>query len=83
MLLHDVAITSMDVAATSSRLTKVARIAAVARAAPDTQLVTIIVSWLSGELPQRHIGVGWAALRSQRRRAATGVDRHRCRRHPL
>ncbi len=65
MLLHDVAITSMDVAATSSRLTKVARIAALLhRAAPDTQLVTIIVSWLSGELPQRHIGVGWAALRS-------------------
>ncbi|CFA27815.1 Putative ATP-dependent DNA ligase LigB (polydeoxyribonucleotide synthase [ATP]) (polynucleotide ligase [ATP]) (Sealase) (DNA repair protein) (DNA joinase) [Mycobacterium tuberculosis] len=60
MLLHDVAITSMDVAATSSRLTKVARIAALLhRAAPDTQLVTIIVSWLSGELPQRHIGVGW------------------------
>lgn len=75
----------MDVAATSSRLTKVARIAALLhRAAPDTQLVTIIVSWLSGELPQRHIGVGWAALRSPTAaRAATGVDRHRCRRHPL
>lgn len=65
----------MDVAATSSRLTKVARIAALLhRAAPDTQLVTIIVSWLSGELPQRHIGVGWAALRSLPRRcAATGI----------
>ena len=22
------------------------------------------MSWLSGELPQRQIGVGWAALRS-------------------
>lgn len=81
MLLHDVAITSMDVAATSSRLTKVARIAALLhRAAPDTQLVTIIVSWLSGELPQRHIGVGWAALRSlpppapQPALTVTGVD---------
>ncbi|CRH11557.1 polydeoxyribonucleotide synthase [Mycobacterium tuberculosis] len=71
----------MDVAATSSRLTKVARIAALLhRAAPDTQLVTIIVSWLSGELPQRHIGVGWAALRSlpppapQPALTVTGVD---------
>jgi DNA ligase-1 len=26
--------------------------------------VAIIVAWLSGELPQRQIGVGWAALRS-------------------
>lgn len=24
----------------------------------------MVVSWLSGELPQRQIGVGWAALRS-------------------
>jgi len=24
----------------------------------------VVVSWLSGELPQRQIGVGWAALRS-------------------
>src|SRR6185312_7898325 len=27
-------------------------------------LVAILVSWLSGELPQRTIGVGWASLRS-------------------
>ncbi|OSC39217.1 ATP-dependent DNA ligase [Mycobacterium decipiens] len=65
MLLLEVATTSVDVAATSSRLAKVARIAdLLRRAAPDTRLVAIIVSWLSGELPQRHIGVGWAALRS-------------------
>ena len=52
-------------AATSSRLAKVAHIADLLRqAAPDPELVAIIVSWLSGELPQRQIGVGWAALRS-------------------
>jgi DNA ligase-1 len=27
-------------------------------------LVAVVVSWLSGELPQRQIGVGWASLRS-------------------
>ena len=30
----------------------------------DPKLVAVVVSWLSGELPQRQIGVGWAALRS-------------------
>ncbi len=51
---------------TSSRLTKVAHIAELLRrAAPDPKLVAIIVSWLSGELLQRQIGVGWAALRSR------------------
>src|SRR5215218_5959485 len=30
----------------------------------DPRLVAVVVSWLSGELPQRQIGVGWAALRS-------------------
>ncbi len=65
VLLLDVASTSLSVGGTSSRLTKVARIAdLLQRAATDAKLVAIIVSWLSGELPQRHIGVGWAALRS-------------------
>ncbi|ETZ97993.1 DNA ligase family protein [Mycobacterium kansasii 732] len=65
MLLLDVATTSLDVGATSSRLSKVERIAdLLRRAAPDPELVAIIVAWLSGELPQRHIGVGWASLRS-------------------
>jgi DNA ligase-1 len=54
------------VGSTSSRLTKVAHIAdLLRRAANDPKLVAIIVSWLSGELPQRQIGVGWAALRSR------------------
>jgi len=62
----DVASTSLNVGSTSSRLTKVAHIAELLRrAAPDPKLVAIIVSWLSGELPQRQIGVGWASLRSR------------------
>ncbi|OBH80304.1 ATP-dependent DNA ligase [Mycobacterium mantenii] len=81
MLLLDVATTSNDVGSTSSRLTKVAHIAdLLARAAPDAARVAIIVSWLSGELRQRQIGVGWAALRSRPPAAehatltVTGVD---------
>ena len=81
MLLLDVAATSVDVGGTSSRLTKVARIAELLqRAAPDAALVAILVSWLSGELPQRTIGVGWASLRSRPPAAltptltVTGVD---------
>lgn len=51
--------------ATSSRLSKIERIAdLLRRAAPDPELVATIVAWLSGELPQRHIGVGWASLRA-------------------
>lgn len=65
MLLLDVAKASTDVGSTSSRLRKVAHIAdLLGRAAPDAALVAIVVSWLSGELRQRQIGVGWAALRS-------------------
>jgi DNA ligase-1 len=65
VLLTDVAATSLDVAGASARRAKVARIAELLnRAAPDPGLVAIVVSWLSGELPQRQIGVGWAALRS-------------------
>jgi DNA ligase 1 len=61
--LVDVAATSADVGATSSRLAKAARIAdLLAHTDPDD--VAVVVSWLSGELPQRQIGVGWAALRS-------------------
>ena len=67
MLLIDVATASADVGATSARLAKIARIAdLLARAAEqsDPKLVPVVVSWLSGELPQRQIGVGWATLRS-------------------
>jgi DNA ligase-1 len=65
VLLLDVATASLDVGATSSRLAKVARIAdLLRRAASEPESVPIIVSWLSGELRQRQIGVGWASLRS-------------------
>lgn len=81
VLLLDVATTSLDVGGTTSRLAKVAHIAdLLARAATDPVLVAIVVSWLSGELPQRQIGVGWASLRSRPPAAAhpaltvAGVD---------
>ncbi|WP_099024752.1 ATP-dependent DNA ligase [Mycolicibacterium palauense] len=66
MLLAAVAAASADVGATSARLAKVARLAEVlaeaAGGGPDQ--VGVVVAWLSGELVQRQIGVGWAALRS-------------------
>ena len=67
MLLVDVARASADVAASSARLAKTARIADVLRLAAaedDPRLPAVVVSWLSGELTQRQIGVGWASLRS-------------------
>ena len=46
-----------------ARLAKIARLAdLLQQAEPDD--VAIVVSWLAGELPQRQIGVGWAALRA-------------------
>jgi len=65
--LLDVATASADVGASSSRLAKTARLADVLRTAAaggDPDLVAVVVSWLSGELPQRQIGVGWASLRA-------------------
>ncbi|MFZ3306497.1 MAG: ATP-dependent DNA ligase, partial [Mycobacterium sp.] len=65
MLLMDVATTSVDVGGSASRLAKIARITELLGIAKsDPTLVAIVVAWLSGELPQRQIGVGWAALRS-------------------
>ena len=67
MQLVDVATASAEVGATSARLAKTSRIADLLRRAGamgDPSLVAIVVSWLSGELPQRQIGVGWATLRS-------------------
>lgn len=62
MLLAEVAAASADVSATSARLAKTERLAALLRAAGPGE-IPIVVSWLAGELPQRQIGVGWAALR--------------------
>ena len=62
MLLARIAETSADVAATSSRLAKVKRIAeCLAEASPEE--VSVAVAYLSGELPQGTVGVGWSALR--------------------
>jgi ATP-dependent DNA ligase I len=63
VLVAEVAEVSRAVAGASGRLDKIAAIAAALRdAGPDE--VPIVVAYLSGELPQRQIGVGWAALRS-------------------
>jgi DNA ligase 1 len=65
VLLIDVATTSVEVGGSASRRAKIARIAdLLRRAKADPGLVAIVVAWLSGELPQRQIGVGWATLRS-------------------
>ena len=63
VLLTELASVSRAVSQTSARLAKVAALAGVLRAA-DVDEVPVIVAYLSGELPQRQIGVGWAALRS-------------------
>jgi DNA ligase-1 len=59
--LADVAEASAETATTGARSAKTKRLAAVLRAA-ETEDVPAIVAWLSGELLQRRIGVGWAAL---------------------
>lgn len=61
--LLEVAETSAAVGATAARLAKVARLAELLRRT-DAEDVAVVVAWLSGELPQRQIGVGWAALRA-------------------
>jgi DNA ligase-1 len=63
VLLAEVAEVSRAVAATSARLAKISVIAQALRSA-DSGEVAIVVAYLSGELPQRQIGVGWAALRA-------------------
>ena len=62
MLLDEVAATSAAVAASSARLAKVERLAACLRRLEPGE-VHPAVAFLSGELRQRQIGVGWAALR--------------------
>jgi DNA ligase-1 len=62
VLLAELVEASEAVAATSSRLAKVERIAGMLRRL-DPAEVEAGVAFLSGELRQRQIGVGWAALR--------------------
>jgi ATP-dependent DNA ligase I len=62
MLLADLVATSEAVAATSKRTAKIELVAdALAHLAPDE--VAAGVAYLSGDLRQRQIGVGWALLR--------------------
>ena len=62
MLLSEIAEVSRAVAGTSARLAKIELLAAALRETGPLE-VPIAVAYLSGELPQRQIGVGWAALR--------------------
>jgi DNA ligase 1 len=61
VLLQLVAEASAAVAAQSSRSIKITTLAELLTQADEP---AVVVSWLSGELPQRQIGVGYAALRS-------------------
>ncbi|MEU8343504.1 ATP-dependent DNA ligase [Spirillospora sp. NPDC048832] len=62
MLLAEIARTSEAVAGTSGRKAKVTALAGCLRRA-DAGEAAAVVAYLSGELPQRQIGVGYAALR--------------------
>jgi DNA ligase-1 len=64
MRLAELVETSRAVGATASRLDKTARLAdLIRRTEPD--LVPVTVAYLTGELPQGKIGVGYASLRAQ------------------
>jgi DNA ligase-1 len=61
MLLQRVVTTSAAVSGSASRLAKIAEIAALLREVPARE-IPIAVAFLSGELTQRQIGVGYAAI---------------------
>lgn len=63
MQLATVAAASADLATTSARSAKTRRLAELLRAAEASE-ISVLVAWLSGELTQRQIGVGWAGLRT-------------------
>src|ERR1700742_1843834 len=65
---------SEAVAATSSRLAKIEVLAKALHDAGPAE-VTIAVAYLSGELAQRQIGVGWATLRQAPAPAPAGRGR--------
>ena len=66
MRLAELVDTASQVGATRSRLKKIERLAALIRRLP-APLVAAGVSYLSGELPQGRLGVGYAALSELRR----------------
>ena len=78
MLLHEVATASADVASAGGRLAKTSRLAGCLRdaaATGDARTVEVVVSYLSGELPQRRTGIGYAALRDAPTVQAQPADR--------
>src|SRR5258708_22759077 len=70
MLFEEVVETSAAVADTSARSAKVERLAECLRRCEPAE-VGIAVAFLSGELRQRQIGVGYASLRDQPEPAVT------------
>jgi len=72
VLLSEIAEVSRAVGATSARLAKIETLAGALREAGPLE-VPIAVAYLSGELPQRQIGVGWAALRGVSGHGVRGV----------
>jgi len=62
VLLAELAEVSRSVGATPARLGKIDALSSALRSATPDE-APIVVAYLSGELPQRQIGVGWAALR--------------------
>ncbi|MEV6106591.1 ATP-dependent DNA ligase [Streptomyces sp. NPDC051940] len=62
MLLADVARTSLEITATSSRTDKTTLLAELFRKT-EADEAPIVVTYLAGRLPQRRIGVGWATLK--------------------
>jgi len=61
VLLQSLVSTSREISSTRSRTAKTALLAEVLRAAEPEEVPTV-VSYLSGELRQRRIGVGWRSL---------------------
>jgi DNA ligase-1 len=62
VLLAELAEVSRSVGATPARLGKIDALSSALRSATPDE-APIVVAYLSGELPQRQIGVGWAVLR--------------------
>lgn len=61
VLLADLAATSLDVTATSSRTGKLQHLAATLRQAAPNE-VAVVTAYLSGDLRQRRTGAGWRSL---------------------
>lgn len=62
MLLADVVATSLSVAATRSRLTKVALLAELLGRVDDPDEVVTVTSYVAGSLRQRRTGLGWRSM---------------------